>query len=51
MREDIADGDLVDVVGLDMRELLAEDFTSSLARALMRVLTAEDEASGFQSSI
>jgi FXSXX-COOH protein len=52
MREDVTDGDLVDVTGLDMRELLDEDGRSALARALERVLGQEAEAyGGFQSSM
>lgn len=53
MNEDVTDGVLIDVTGLDLDELLAEPDESSLARALGRVLAcnADGASNGFQSSI
>jgi FXSXX-COOH protein len=53
MNEDIADGGLIDVSGLDMGELLTEVDDSSLTRALNRILAADEngESHWFQASI
>lgn len=53
MSEDVTDGVLIDVTGLDLDELLAEADEPSLARALGRVLAcnADGPSNGFQSSI
>lgn len=53
MSDDIADGGLIDVSGLDLGELLTEVDDSTLTRALNRILAAGEngESHWFQASI
>lgn len=52
MRDDVSDGDLVNVAGLDVHDLLSDDYQSSLVRALKRILRADDDVrAAFNSSI
>jgi FXSXX-COOH protein len=53
MNEDVAEGGLVDVSGLDLGDLLTEVDDSSLTRALNRILAAGEsgESHWFQASI
>ena len=50
MKEDLADGVLVDLSGLDIRGVLDEG-ESGLAGAFERVLVKQETCSGFSNSI
>jgi len=53
MDEDVADGGLIDVTGLDLGDLLTDVDETSIVRALERILTVNENggAHWFQASI
>jgi hypothetical protein len=52
MRDDVTDSCLIEIGGADIRELLAQDRGSGLARVLVQVIAPDNDVySSFQNSI